>query len=356
MDVIRNIFKIKSDDSPRRIGYLDFARGILILSVLYHHSAAPLGLYVLQFHMPALFILLGYSEFLLNKKKTIWEYVKTKFFRLVVPYFCFETVNFILFMLLKYPSNEVDFSFGDALISIITCINNSYPGLYGRLWFFPAIFVASILSYFIKLISKNKTYIISMFCVLMFAVSYISSAIIPYRLPFATDIAFLGTAFLLLGHIFGNAIKYIFESKKHWFVLLWFAFFGALFILCNKLANPICHMYVNQYADFPFMVICAISGTALAFIVSKYFYLLSGKIAFFKNFVFWYSINSSAVFPVHLTIKVLSIPLLASIQFKNWVSILAIMLIFTIPFVNIITNYLPFMLGTITRKNAKNQH
>jgi len=72
--------------------YLDFVRGILILLVLYHHSMAPYNEYILQFHMPALFILSGYTEYIINKDKSLGKYIKSKFLRLIVPYFSFEVL------------------------------------------------------------------------------------------------------------------------------------------------------------------------------------------------------------------------------------------------------------------------
>ena len=83
MDFIRNLFHIKSNGVSSRIAYLDFIRGIIILLVLYHHSDAPYGRYILQFHMPALFILSGYTEYLLNRAKPFQAYVKSKFYRLI---------------------------------------------------------------------------------------------------------------------------------------------------------------------------------------------------------------------------------------------------------------------------------
>lgn len=240
---------------------------------------------------------------------------------------------------------------GEALNSIILCINNNYLGLYGRLWFLPAIFIASIFAYCAKHVSKNHPILLC--CSLaFFALSYISSAIIPFRLPFTIDIAFLGAAFFLVGHMCGDIITHIFDTKKHCLILISASIFAILFILCSKIGNPLCYMYINQYADFPLMVLYAISGTTLIFIASKYLLFIC-KIIFLGDVVFWYSINSLTVFPIHLTIKVLSIPILSKLGLNNWVSLLVIMFIFTIPLVNIVTNYFPFMLGSFKHKQTQ---
>ena len=350
MAFIRKILIARINHSEKRVTYLDFIRGILIISVLYHHSGAPFNSYILQFHMPALFVLSGYTEYILNREKPFASYVKAKAIRLIFPYFCFEIINLILFAILRPWLGKADLSIGDALISIITCINNSYIGLYGRLWFLPAIFVSSINSYLVKKLAKGKPYIIGIICILMLILSYVSSEIIPHRLPFTVDTAFLGTAFFLMGHLSGHFIKNIFEHKNRWRDLLLLAIFGGLFAWCNKIANPTCLMYINQYKDFPFMIICAISGTILCLILAKYLYQLFDKISVIKEVVLWYSVNSLAVFPVHLTIKVLSIPFLSFVGLNNWPVLLAITLILTIPIVNIINIYFPFMLGHFVPK------
>ena len=350
MKFIRNAFNIESHHSGNRIDYLDFVRGIFILLVLYHHATAPLHTYISQFHMPALFILSGYTEFLLNRKKPFLAYVKSKFFRLIVPYICFEVLNLLAYFFMKLLFLNVEFSFSDACISIITCINNTYTGLYGRLWFLPAIFIVSIFSYFIKHITKNNTYLVSLFCLLAFALSYISASVLPDRLPFTIDIAFLGTAFFLLGHICGNLIRSFFEGSKHLLTVLCLIVFGFLYILFNKIASPACHMYINEYSDFPFMILCATLGTAIVFIVAKYLFYVVAKITVIKNIIYWYSVNSLAVFPIHLTVNALARPLLRRVGLDNWICLFIIMLISTIPIVNIISNYFPFMLGSFNRK------
>ncbi len=246
MNKLLDIFSIRVPINKNRILILDFIRGMLVFSVLYHHAGSPFGPYVLQFHMPALFILSGYTESILNKNTSFFKYVKSRFFRLVVPYFFFEIANLILYVLINLFIKTMDFSFTLAIKDITTCLNSSYTGLYGRLWFLPAMFVCSVFSYIIKaILCKNKHFIIALFIPVMLIFSYISSYIIPFRLPFTIDIAFLGTAFFLLGHICQGAITYICESKNHPLNLLLLIFFSALFILCNKIANPICYMYIN---------------------------------------------------------------------------------------------------------------
>ena len=353
MNTLLNIFSVRVPINKNRIFILDFIRGILILLVLYHHSGAPLNQYVLQFHMPALFILSGYTEYILNKKVTFLDYVKSRFFRLIVPYLFFEIANFILFIGMQILSGTVNVSFIDAVKSIAGCVNNSYMGLYGRLWFLPAMFVCSIFSFVIKeMLSGNKPLFIALFIAVMIVFSYISSALIPFRLPFTIDIAFLGTAFCLIGHLCGRYIETYLNNKKRIYDILLLVGFAILFAICNICADPVCHMFANQYSNFPFMIIAAISGTALVFASAKLFAPLFEKVHFIKDIVIWYSINSLATFPVHLTIKVFSIRIWGYLGIYHWALILIGMLILTIPIVNFITQYCPMMLGRFKMRTS----
>lgn len=352
---VRSILRIAPSTNRPRIYTLDYIRGILILLVLYHHSNGPLGNYVLQFHMPALFLLSGYTEYLLNKEPPFTEYVKSKFIRLIVPYFAFEALNLLLYILLQLITGNLSLSLADAFVSIITCVNNSYLGLYGRLWFLPAIFVSSIISYGIRIfLAKNKPIYILVYCLPLVALSYITCTFLHFRLPFTIDTAFLGSTFLLIGFALGRSIEWWLASKNRLCDLFLFTLFSLIFVLCNRYSNPVCYMYINAYSDFPFMIVCAISGSFIVFILSKMLFPLLQSLSFLRNITTWYSINSLATFPIHLTIKIFFIPILSYVGTNTWYCLFACMFILNIPIVNIISDYFPFMIGKI-KKQATNR-
>lgn len=348
MNRLLNIFDIHTCSNKNRILILDFVRGFLILLVLYHHSNSPYSVYVLQFHMPALFVLSGYTEYILHKNVTLLDYIKSRFFRLIVPYFFFEIVNLILFIINQMVFESSTPSLIDATKCIIMCFNDPYTGLYGRLWFFPAMFVCSIFAYIIKqFFSGNKRHMIAIFIVIMALLSYISSLILSFRLPFTIDIAFLGSAFFLIGHFFGKYIEIYLNTKRKLYDILLLLGFFCLFILANVFGDPACYMFINQYHDFAFMIITALSGTALIFVFAKLIMPILEKIQIVKNIILWYSVNSLAVFPIHLTIKTISLVILKRLHVYNWATLLLCMLILTIPIVNIITSCFPFILGKV---------
>lgn len=150
MTATRNgIFSIRNEQQENRVELLDFLRGAAMLLVLLHHSDAPFGAWLLAFHMPLMFVLSGYTMFRHQKKWKFWDYFKNRVMRLVVPYFLFEGLNlFVWCTSLILQGGWQDLS--EAVTTIVTCVNtDAYTGYYGRLWFWPCMFVSDILFYFI---------------------------------------------------------------------------------------------------------------------------------------------------------------------------------------------------------------
>ena len=82
-----------TDYSPKmtkeRIEWIDIAKSIGILLVVFGHSASPfttIKRYIFWFHMPFFFFLSGY---LYKARYNYWMYFKRKFLHLLVPYISF---------------------------------------------------------------------------------------------------------------------------------------------------------------------------------------------------------------------------------------------------------------------------
>ena len=109
-------------------------------------------------------------------------------------------------------------------------------------------------------------------------------------------------------------------------------------------------MYINSYSEYTVAICAAISGSIAYIIIGGYLYCMMNRLKILKNIVLWYGTNSLAIFPVHLTIKMMILWYMPA--FSQWYVLFFIMLLFSIPVVNIITRYLPFMLGQKSSKNT----
>lgn len=350
MNRIKTIFFLSIPEQHNRTAVLDYIRGLLVFLILWHHAGAPLSEYVLQFHMPALFLLSGFTEYYIGKSQPFLPYVKKKFWRLVAPYVCFECMNLGVHIVLSLLSGGDSISLTDAITSIILCNNSIYMGLYGRLWFLPVMFFSAVFSHLINGMGKRSKLIPILTIPALFVLSYMICAKIPYRIPFALDTAIMGTAFYLLGVVLGPYIRNVLDSHTIIRDICVAVAFILLFVGSNYYGDPYCYMYINQYGDYPIMLIAAVSGSFVTFIIGKWVYLLVHKCKLLDRVITWYSYNSLAVFPVHLLIKVVIVPGFVWGKPYTWIVLLVYMFVLTIPVVNLITSCFPFMLGKLKRR------
>lgn len=336
-----NLFSFKSHSNGERIELIDFLRGGAMLLVLLHHSNIPKGNYILAFHMPLFFIISGYVEYIQGIfKKDFVTYIKNRFFRLMIPYFLFEFLNILIWFAYSKYSN-IDFSIKESLISVFLCLNTDYLGMYGRLWFLPCMFVSDIYAKIAMNYCQNKNLHLLTSIFIFFGISFCITTFYPGRLPMTIDTAFMGTAFILIGHFTGNFIKDMIEDTSFAIKIL----LSVILFLCEiytiKFGNVTMLMFINRYGDYVFTICAAIFGSFSYLCIMSVIYTAFQKLSITKNLVCWYGCNSLATFPVHLTILFVC----KSLWHLEWYWLFLITLALNVPAVNFITQYTPFMLG-----------
>lgn len=347
---IESLFCIKQEALEGRSELLDFLRGAGMILVLLHHSDMPFGEWILAFHMPLLFVLSGYNEFLQKKTWRFWDYLKSKTLRLVIPYFAFEGINlFVWSASLIMQGGWQDLS--EAALAIVSCLNTEgYTGYYGRLWFWPCLFVGDILFYFIKKICflfKNgfqRNLCFSVFSLLLLIASWFTSKLLPYRLPFTADTALMAAFFLLVGYCLGTYISRLLDRKSLILDMLLLGIFFGLMHRCMHSGQVFCGMYENIYGDYGYTLVAALCGIFSFLIFTKWLYAVLCRIGLGKDLFLWYGRNSFVTFPVHLSIKIWiwkHIPW----EYRPWYVLFAAMLLVNVPIVNFIMRYLPFLTG-----------
>lgn len=338
--------------SGRRIELIDFLRGGAMILVLLHHSGFPFGKWILAFHMPLFFILSGYTEAVKSNRsqQQFAKFLLKKVKRLIVPYFLFENINLLIWYIRCLVLGKT-IRVVSPLISILLCINtDAYNGLCGRLWFLPCMFVSSIFFYLCKRYISNHQGLI---CVtgICFFVSWITFKLIPGRLPFTIDTAFMATAFLLVGYWGKTIIGYLLDNGHIVIdVAICLLMLGMLYSTYRTNRAGML-MYINEYGDYIYSILGSIGGSIAYLLIAKYLYYFMKRVSLLNNFVLWYSYNSLATFPVHLQIK--CVLLLFGLSWTGiWWALFLVMLFGNIIIVNIITNYLPFLLGQGYTKNV----
>ena len=141
----------------KRIGWADALRGLLILLIVYGHTATNgdgLKHYVYSFHVAAFFFLSGY---LFSKSgRSAVGFIKRKFLLYMVPYYAFASVSILIFTFLgAFASAELDvlIKYNEVYKSILGMLYASGVQGYMKwnlpLWFLPCMFVTQVMFYFI---------------------------------------------------------------------------------------------------------------------------------------------------------------------------------------------------------------
>lgn len=348
--ILKSVFSIGEDSSNKRIEKIDFLRGGAMVLVLLHHANVPKGNIILAFHMPLFFIISGYIAYIRGEdKRRFSEYTKNRFVRLIVPYFLFELLNLVLWLgNYKITGGGTEYSIIESIISIVTCVNNGYTGMYGRLWFLPCMFVADIYARIVlSYCSQSRMKVLTAILIFM-GISWLIVNRTNIRLPFTVDTAFMAAAFILIGYLSGDFINDILQNNNFFVKIMLFAMFGLYTLYAIKIGNVQMLMYINEYGEYTFTILAAISGSFAFICIMSVVYEVMKKYNIPQNFIVWYDTNSLVTFPIHLTIKIFVLYHLKPLG--RWYVLFVIMLFLNIPIVNIISRYFPIMAGKYKNK------
>ena len=160
-------FGISMTEKLKHISFLDTARGIAIILVVFGHSLAPeirstqgygtIFHWIYSFHMPLFAIISGYlfGKNIDNyKKRGFAVFAKQRFLSLMIPYLTVSIISYIGFAVaFQIPTLSVILSrtgytspeFKSAVTQILFCQDNMDK----HMWFAYALFIISVLSYLI---------------------------------------------------------------------------------------------------------------------------------------------------------------------------------------------------------------
>ena len=251
----------------KRIAWIDCAKGILILLVMYGHTHWSVNsdiekwvrLTIYSFHMAGFFILTGLT---FNANKNVVQFFKDKAKRLLLPYVTFS----FLYLTYKYLTSVFfggpTFNFVSGFSSIIFPVSGSTETSVYGLWFFPCLFITNIFAYLIlklpNLILKIGLY----FLVLLLCYYSCSLGVVS-----AYSLSALSLSFILIGY-------YIKDKVSSWISSLKYnSLFILLFILClwlnYYLSNSIFDYSSMNYGSLPLYIVCSLTGSMMIFSLSN---------------------------------------------------------------------------------------
>lgn len=199
-----------------RLEYIDLAKGICIILVVFHHlcatefgSAHPFNIFVRSFRQPLFFILSG---LFFKEYENFWAFLKRKINKLLIPFVCFYVFGYILNLIL-YPYAWREFTHKAIWGLYDEAISGNMP-----IWFLWCLFINNILLYLIVIISKkSKKYELLVFASLISVVGicgYCFGAAPDMQIPFFIDTALSTTPFLGMGYLLKRKTKLL--EKQNW--------------------------------------------------------------------------------------------------------------------------------------------
>ncbi|HVA96021.1 MAG TPA: acyltransferase family protein [Candidatus Acidoferrales bacterium] len=202
--------------ASKRIHWIDIARGIAIVLVIYGHlfSTDQQRYLIYAFHMPLFFFISGLVFKPITAKPLL--FIALKYFKqLLIPYYIFAVLTYIFALISQTASLSLS---GTAYQLFGILYGSGSDGMLGYnvvLWFLPCLFITKLtLAVITRKISQTRH--ILLFLVASGTVGAFLSYATPWlKLPFGFEIAlnslpFLGAGYLFMTHkrFLGNFIKY----------------------------------------------------------------------------------------------------------------------------------------------------
>ncbi|MBR5302134.1 MAG: acyltransferase family protein [Clostridia bacterium] len=182
-----------------RLYEVDMAKGFAMLLVLIGHctySDRELVGWLYSFHMPLFFALSGFT-FHPEKYKSLREVIDAKFRQLIIPYFLFNTILWVLSLLLL-DGLHLQYRHLNELIGIV--VADRLSDYFFSLWFLTALFLAEPLLWCLTRMTGRRTGLLMPLSVCSFAAG---AVILPVfkGTYWSADLVPIALSFLLLGYL-----------------------------------------------------------------------------------------------------------------------------------------------------------
>ena len=244
--------------TKKRIDYIDLAKGVCILLVVFHHIASYynwdylLWVPLQSFRMPLYFLLSG---LFFKDYEGFFDFFKRKTNKLLIPFlFFYFCTSLPLTIILQQRS------FWDALIAF--AIGWDFEN--GCIWFLLSLFEINIIFYSVYMMLKKSQGLLAFSAILL---GIFGLRLSPYDIKF---LFFLDTSFVALPFFYFGFILYRYTNFLHYEFKLWqdvlFIMFSICFLLIFSRQQDFgLNVYSNYFTVYP----CGIIGTMMVFVIAK---------------------------------------------------------------------------------------
>jgi len=252
-----------------RISWIDIARGIGILAVIYAHGLDGHSIRYLfyAFHIPLFFFLSG-VVFHHKNHESFYSIVRSAVKNILIPYFLFATLSYSFWLITTNFSQFSIENLPKTLFNILYGNGNQKQFFYNAvLWFLPCLFITRILFGILTMISTKRIFLalaLFVFSVGGYAVSLFSPKL---TLPFGFEAALTGVVFFGIGFLFHSLLPHVKHLlEKHRMVI--FATGLSVCILVATvnftLSGHQIDMRLNRLDNYFLFYLAALSGIAMS--------------------------------------------------------------------------------------------
>lgn len=258
-----------------RLPFIDIAKAFAIIFIVIGHSVAysehcsNIFKFLYSFHVALFFFLSGYT-FTTNKK--FKELIKTKFSRIMIPYYFWSLAFIIPYAILgKSVSDNLDkvstFNIKDTILNIFYA---SGEGLIQNrpLWFLPALFTILCVYYLlIKLTSKSNSHSIILL-VISLVIAFVCDKFLTILLPMSINHALIIGPIFYIGYLFNkfNLKEYVF---KHFYYIIPMIIIGTVCGLENSLVSYRALTFGNIFLAYISALTLSIPSIYIAFKIKE---------------------------------------------------------------------------------------
>ena len=255
-----------------RFSWIDIARGIGIILVIYAHTLGSHGFRYLiySFHMPLFFFLSG-LVFHSRKNERYVVSLKKDIKRIIIPYFIFAFISLFLWFFRLDSHHQTFGNIATQLIGIFYgSANNGYLAINTVLWFLPCLFVAKQIFWFI---SRLKNQLILPLLLIISIVGYAFSILFPsFKLPFGIETALTGVVFFGIGYLWNSLPLKLeaFLNKYSYYLIALLIFVTIFFATINFHAYGVqIDLRLNRLSNYFVFYIAAFSGILATILIGR---------------------------------------------------------------------------------------
>jgi len=293
----------------RRFEYLDIAKGIGILLVVWAHIliVGQSHRVIYAFHMPLFFLISG-MLFRREKYPNFWTFLRKRAKRLLVPFTIYSVITWTIWAIFRFVRHDSVVSYWEPLLqTVIAKGSGAYMVHNSALWFIPCLFATEIIYFFY---SKSGDFVKIIISISLAALSFVLGHFYGdkwwFLLPWNFDTAMIGLLFYCIGNVFasklpGSKIMDMAKANVVKTTILLIAISGLLYWSASAFGE--CSMGSSSYqCNGVIFILRAIAGCAACITLSVLLSFLSSK-NMFKSYLMRQGINSLDIMSIHIPIK-----------------------------------------------------